>query len=213
LPGLGDQVAELRQIRLRREVVGLVGSAQEAEQAVQLKDGLPAGGFDRAQGGFGLVGLAPQHPSCRPGLKAHDADMVGDDIVELAGDAYPFLEHGPAGVCLPLPLQLDRLRGQLALAFAQRANRDAEQQREGEEEDGGIHQLKALVEGQPPQGGSAQQDINAARGESYGNPPGIKRDLGVGLMVMRPIGRRGAGTSRPDAASAGLARPLDAPAE
>jgi hypothetical protein len=40
LPGLGDKVAELRQIRLGGEVVGLVGSAEEAEQAVQLEDGL-----------------------------------------------------------------------------------------------------------------------------------------------------------------------------
>ena len=133
LPGLRDELGQLREVGLRRQLVGLVGAAEEAEQAVQLDDGLPAGGLDRAERLLGLVGLPRHDAPRRAGLDAHDADVVGDDVVQLARDPHALLEHGAAGVLLPLALQLGRLRGQFALAVAQRADRDAEQHRKGDE--------------------------------------------------------------------------------
>ena len=62
-----------------------------------------------------MLGLAGHHASRRAGLDAHDADVVGDDVVQLARDAHPLLEHGPPRVLLALPLQLGGLRGELAL--------------------------------------------------------------------------------------------------
>ena len=125
------------------------GAAQEAEQPVQLDDGLPAGRLDRAQGLDRLVGLALHHPPGRPRLHAHHADVVGHDVVQLAGDAHPLVEHGLAGVLLPLPLELGGPR-RPAPARRSRNERTAapEQPRQGED-DGVVGQREALAERQP----------------------------------------------------------------
>ena len=83
---------------------------------MQLEDRLPARRLDRAQGGGRLVRLAFHHPPGRAGLHPHHADVVGHDVVQLAGDADPLGEHGLAGVLLPLPLELGGPVGQLPLA-------------------------------------------------------------------------------------------------
>ncbi len=70
---------------------------------LQLGDGLPTGRLDRAQRLLGLFGLARHDPACGTGLHSHDADMVGDDVVQLASDTHSFIEHGPLGVPFPLP--------------------------------------------------------------------------------------------------------------
>ena len=44
--------------------------------------------------------------------------MVGDDIVQLAGDAHPLIEDGAAGVLLPVQLELDDRFGELVLLLA-----------------------------------------------------------------------------------------------
>ena len=118
LPRLGDEVGELGEIRLRRQLVGLVRPAQEAEQPVQLDDGLAARGLDRAQDLLRLLGLAFHHAPGGACLDAHHADVMRDDVVQLARDPHALLEHRAPGVLLPLPLELGRLRGQLALSVA-----------------------------------------------------------------------------------------------
>ena len=70
LSRLRDEIGELRELGLRRQLVGLVGPAQEAEQAVQLDDGLAARGLDRAQDLLRLARaggpsrVAPRRPGC-----------------------------------------------------------------------------------------------------------------------------------------------------
>ena len=59
--------------------------------------------------------LAVHHDPRRPGLDAHHADVVGDDVVQLARDPHPLVEHRPARVLLALALQRHR-----ALAAAPR---------------------------------------------------------------------------------------------
>ena len=59
-----------------------------------------------------------------PGLHAHDADVVSDDVVELARDPDALLEHGAAGVLLPLALELARPCRKLALAIPPRTDRE-----------------------------------------------------------------------------------------
>ena len=95
-----------------------------------------------------LLGL-PCHDAPRgAGLDAHHADVVGDDVVQLARDPYALLEHRPAGVLLALALELGRLRGEFALPVPQRADRDPEQQRKGDEADV-VREIEALVQRQP----------------------------------------------------------------
>ena len=59
LRGLRDQLRQLREIGLRRQLVGLAARRRKAEQPVQLDDGLPAGLLDRAEHLLGLGGLRP----------------------------------------------------------------------------------------------------------------------------------------------------------
>ena len=116
---LGNEVAELRQAGLGGEPVDVTGAPEEPEQAVQLDDGLSAGGFDRAHG-LGRPGWLALHYSPRPGgLDPDDADVVGHDIVKLAGDAHPLCEHGLAGIFLALGLKFDGLVRQLVLTVPQ----------------------------------------------------------------------------------------------
>jgi hypothetical protein len=49
----------------------------------------------RLQGALGVLG---GHGFGRAGLDGHEADPVGDHVVQLAGDAGPFLDHDPAGL-------------------------------------------------------------------------------------------------------------------
>ena len=72
----------------------------------QLVQGLASGLLHRAhrlKGGLGVLG---GHGLGRARLHRHDADPVGDHVVQLAGDAGPFLGHDPAGLGGLLPLQL-----------------------------------------------------------------------------------------------------------
>ena len=119
---LRDQLRQLREVGLRRQRVVLALAAQEAEQPVQLDDGLPAGRLDRAERLLRLVGPPRHHPPRRARLDAHHADVVGHDVVQLARDPDALLEHRPARVLLALALQLGRLLGQFAAPVAQRAD-------------------------------------------------------------------------------------------
>ena len=86
---------------------------------MELDDGPPTGGFDRAQC-FGCSSrVAIHHPSGTSGLHPDHAHVVGHDVVELAGDSHPFGEHGLPGVLLPLGLELDGLIGELSLTISQ----------------------------------------------------------------------------------------------
>ena len=52
--------------------------------------------------------------------------MVGDHVVQLTGDAHPLVEHGPAGVLLPLALELGGAQLRAHARFASGSDRDAE---------------------------------------------------------------------------------------
>ena len=114
---------------MRCEIVRLIGTAEKAEQPVQLEHGLAAGVLDRAQHLHRLL-RTPQHdPPCRAGLNAHDADVVRDDVVQFPSDAYTLFEHCASCVLVPLALQLSSLRGELLLARSESSDGQPEQQR------------------------------------------------------------------------------------
>ena len=104
LSRLPDEVWQLREVGLRGEVVRLVGTAEKAEQSVQLKHCLAAGVLDRTQHHHCLLRTPPHHAPCGAGLNAHDADVVGDDVVQFTRDAYPLFEHRASCVFVSLAL-------------------------------------------------------------------------------------------------------------
>ena len=89
---------------MRGEVVRLVGTAEKAEQPVQLEHGLAAGVLDRTQYLHCLLRTPQHHAPCGAGLNAHDADVMRDDVVQFTSDAHPLLEHGAPRVLVPLAL-------------------------------------------------------------------------------------------------------------
>ena len=101
----------------RRGEVGrrpVVLGPQHAEQAAHLVERLPAGGVDRLEHRPGLVGALVDHVGRDARLHRHDAHRVGDDVVQLAGDAQPFLGHGPLGISVALPRRPRRLGARAA---------------------------------------------------------------------------------------------------
>ena len=182
LPGLGDELGQLGEIRLRRQLVGLIGAAEEAEQPVQLEHGLAAGVLDRAEHLLGLGGLLRHDAPRRAGLHAHHADVVGDDVVQLARDPHPLLEHGAAGVLLPLALQLARPCRELALAIPPRPDRQTEQDRKGDGH-GVVGEQNGLVEGQilhrprPCRRRPRARPRRRARAASTATTSAVRRDL------------------------------------
>ena len=51
--------------------------------------------FSKRSPGFGAVGVDHVHPDT--GLHGDHAERVGDDVVQLLGDAQPFVGRGPQG--------------------------------------------------------------------------------------------------------------------
>ncbi len=101
---------------------------------MKLDDGPPTGVFDRAQCLGCPSRLAIHHPSCSGRLHADHAHVVSHDIVQFAGDPYPFREHRLTGVLLALDLEFDGLIGQLALTISQRPDGGTEQPGKGEQD-------------------------------------------------------------------------------
>ena len=87
---------------------------------MQLGDCLTTGGLDRSQCLTCSCRLSFHHTPGPGGLHPDDADVVGHDIMKLAGDAYSFGEHRLTRVLLSLGLELNRLVSQLALTISQR---------------------------------------------------------------------------------------------
>ena len=105
---LGCLVAEARPVRR------LTRWTQGAEQGAHLGDRLARGRLDGLQCGRGPVGVGVDEPAGPGGLHAHDRDVVGDDVVQLAGDPQPLVDDG-------LVAQPSRLLGNGAACWATRA--------------------------------------------------------------------------------------------
>jgi len=93
--GPADAVGQRGQVadaRLRGEPGLLVRIAQDAEQAAHLGQCLPPAVLDLFQGRRGRA----SRRLGRGGLQDHDAEMMGDDVVQLAGDPGAL-----GGDCLP----------------------------------------------------------------------------------------------------------------
>jgi hypothetical protein len=136
-----DQLEQPPQARLWRQVVTLLLPAQDTHQLLQVGDGLAAGRLHRSDGRDGLGGVAVEQPAGDPGLHAHHAHMVGDHVVQFPGDPDPLLQYRPAGVDLPLLVELAvallQRRPVLAQPAHHRPQRPGEQERQRIEHDDG----------------------------------------------------------------------------
>lgn len=64
--------------------------AQRIDEGAEFVDGLASRGFDDPERFFGFVGVLLETAACGCGVDADSGDVVGDPIVEFAGDAHPF---------------------------------------------------------------------------------------------------------------------------
>ena len=88
--GGGGELAEAGQARRRRGRRGVgAGLAQRPDSLAQSGQRVPAGGFDGGQGVPRLGGLGVDDPGTGPGLDRDDADVVGDLVVQVAGELQP----------------------------------------------------------------------------------------------------------------------------
>jgi hypothetical protein len=125
---------------------------QDAQQPAHVVDRLAPGGLDGGQRLAHLRLLALEHPRRALGLHDHDADVVRDDVVQLAGDAGALVGHRLAGAQLALAL------GALRALAEERGEQLAAMQRDAchegrHEEDVGRHDVAgALQPAREPRG-------------------------------------------------------------
>lgn len=82
----------------------LVAAVQQVELAAQVDHGGAAGVFDGGERAGGRAGVAREGQSCRAGVDSDGADVVGDDVVQVAGDGLALVGQRPVqgGVLLLL---------------------------------------------------------------------------------------------------------------
>ena len=103
--GAGSAAAERVSVRAGRGADRGVGAPQHGQHALELAQGLAAGLLGRLERLLGRLGLGRADPAGGGDLDGHEADAVGHDVVELAGDADPLLGDGQLGAAVLLDLQ------------------------------------------------------------------------------------------------------------
>ena len=101
-----------------------VGLAEQRHEPPEIPLGAARGGRDRVERLAGERGVALDQPLPGARLHDHDAERVGDDVVQLGGDPRPLVASRELRVRLALRLELARPLGQALgdrLALAQRA--------------------------------------------------------------------------------------------
>jgi hypothetical protein len=157
LTGRADPFHQVAQLTHHRLAVGRGGRVEHAQQVPQLAERLPAGLADvlQARGHRGRVGLELG----RVGLHDDRGDVVGDHVVQLAGDPGPLVGHRGRGPRL-LPFPLPGLAG---------ADPVAEQPRDGQH-DGEGDEVEAGLGGSAGVQGDRQRDIADERDQTH-DPP------------------------------------------
>ena len=97
---------EPSQRRHRRAGRGLTTRPQHAEGQPELVERVLARGLDRDERGRGLVRMGRGDVRARAGLDVDRGEAVGDDVVQVPGDAQPLLGHEPARLLLAGFLQV-----------------------------------------------------------------------------------------------------------
>ena len=108
----GESV-QLTQRWLRRERRPVLGAPEHAEQTAHLVDGLAAGYLDRRQRLAHVRLLALEDARRCARLDDDHADVVCDDVVQLAGDPGALVDDRDSRLQFPLLVELERERLEL----------------------------------------------------------------------------------------------------
>ena len=103
---LVDEPLDFAQTGLRSHA--LIVGAQHLEHTAHLRQRGPTRHLHGLQRALCRVRILVGDPPRGRGLDDHDADVVGDDVMQLAGYAGTLLGHGLGRFLLPLMLQLGR---------------------------------------------------------------------------------------------------------
>ena len=98
--GVADQTIEMVEAGAGGQRRVFVDVTEDPQDGAQLDQSLLAHIVDGGQGAASPIGLAVHQVQCGVGLHVDDRDVVGDHVVEVAGDAEPFLAGAGAW---PLP--------------------------------------------------------------------------------------------------------------
>jgi hypothetical protein len=120
-----------------------VGVTEYGQHAAHLRQRLPSGPLDHPErlGGLGRPGLRQMSPHAGP--HGDDAHRMSDHVMQLAGDASPFVGDGALGQLLPRLLQGPGLVLQLLGVRPPGRDDDAECPRE-REHDGDVADLQQV---------------------------------------------------------------------
>ena len=194
---LVQQLAQLADARLRCPpgAAALLLSAQHAEQPAHLGEGLAAGGGDGGQRLPGPVRVGAERIRGAVGLHHHDADVVRDHVVQLAGDPGPLGRGGDLRLGIPFPLQPGGPVLQARVVRAAVAHRVTEypgQQRRPGKQHGADSQpfQQAVVDQADP-----AEDAHRRAGQADGQSPdrGAPRGIGGQRVQQNQDGRVGGG--------------------
>ena len=131
-----DELVQLGERGLRARLRPLLGLSQQREDSPQLGQALLAASLDAGERLVGDLGRGAQHVAGTAHADQHDADRVGDDVVQLTGDRRPLLVDRDPGQLLALALGGGRALLELAPVAplrlgvgAERPDADREQRR------------------------------------------------------------------------------------
>ena len=141
--------------------------AEQPEHHAQLVLGRPADRLDRFERGAGLLrALAHQAPA-HPGLDGDHRQGVGDDVVQLAGDAHPLLpDPGGALASASRPARLVRRRAARPAAITAAAAALSPMNQAVRERQEALHGLDGTCASRPR--GRVQQRPAQGRRDSHG---------------------------------------------
>ena len=133
-PDGADEDVERLHARLGSELRDLVLLAEEADEPAHLGERLASGLFDRLERLPLALLVRVQEPPHGSGLHGHDADGMGDHVVQLAGDTSALLLHGPIGSEALLALQSTSPLAHLARVLCSPVDDESRQPRGSDEE-------------------------------------------------------------------------------
>ena len=167
--GPRDQAVQLGQAGGGGPGRRLVALAEHVQDRAELPQCVVGGLLDGLQGAAGLARLLVHQVQGHAGLDVDQGDVVGEHVVQLAGDAHALLAGPPLRLLGPGPLG-----GQAALAPGDGHVGHDEDEQQGAEVGGGRGRGGRLDP--PDERRQDEVDGQAGEGGDPGGPPGAGRD-------------------------------------
>ena len=198
LAGLGHQLCYVGHGGSRGERRRLRTGAQDPEQAAHLRQGLTAGAADLGQGLARLRGCGIKSVGAPVGLRHHDAEVVRDHVVQLAGDTGALGRGGDLRLGIPFPfgadgafLQPGEVGAPVPDQVAERPGAHRSQEIEHADQEEELHRVHSPLRSRvPPRDRSHEQRHARGQGRQRDSPGPFGRD-GVEQDQDAEVGKRG----------------------